>query len=100
MIKYIIGTKNVVRLTRIGFAACSVMDRNESSCTRTNVGAECVAAYLRARARMQSALVYVTAEALVFRVWFKARIALALVTDRFIDASVFARIDGLALVDV
>lgn len=89
-----------MRLTRIGLAAAPVMNRNVPSRTGTNVGAECVAAYLRAWTRMQSAFVYVGAEVLVFRVWFKTRIALAFVADGFIDAGVLAWINGLALVDV
>jgi hypothetical protein len=49
---------------------------------------------------MQSALVYVSAKKRVFGVGLVSFVALALKTDRLVDAGVGARVDGLAFVDV
>ena len=49
---------------------------------------------------MLSALIYVSAKGLVFRACFESVVALALVTDRLVDAGVFARINRLAFVDI
>ena len=76
------------------------MKRCVSIGTGAAVGAERVAANLGTRPRMLGAFVHVSTQMLVFGIGFKTRIALALVSDGFVDADVGARIDGLAFVDI
>lgn len=67
---------------------------------RTAVGAKGVAANLRTRSRMLGTLVHISTQMLVFGIRFETRVALALVTDRLVDADVGAGVDGLAFVDI
>lgn len=87
------------RLTGICLATGAVVD-GESIGAGADVRSDCITADLRARTGMQSALVYVSAKKRVFGVGLVSFVALALKTDRLVDAGVGARVDGLAFVDV
>lgn len=85
--------------TCVGFAAVAMVRQDVAVGTRAGVRSESIATNLRARFLFDT-LVDISAQVRIFRVHFETAIALALVTNRLVDAHVCTRINRQTFVHV